>query len=219
MATIGVLIARIEARMSLAAGIDVQVIEEPKLLELLRHKYNTMFDANWWADYMVLEEFTTDGTTGVITGTVENKIRRFQDIHSVYYERQPHPLPIITFGNNPLLRSRPCIMPYTSDAEKMFKIMPIDVAATIQVWYRTRMSDEEWEEGDDDVAVNMDDELLITGVVADYLHDDGSNPEAAQRYMQQHLERKKQLEQLAFQQPIEKHGADRGYSTQWDEAP
>lgn len=215
VATVGTLIARIEARMALAAGIDVQTVDEPRLMEMLRHKYNVVFDANWWYDYLTLEEFTTNGTTGVITGTVADKIRRFADIHSVFSNRDPNPLPLLTLGANPLLRNRSALAPFTSDATKMFKVYPIDTAATIQVWYRTRMPDEDWEEGDDDVEVNMDDELLIAGTVADYIFDDGSNPEAADKYLKMYQDRLDQLQKLQFQAPIAKRDARFGYPTEW----
>lgn len=219
MATLGTLVSRIETRLALAAGIDVQIIEEPRMVEMLRHKYNTVFDEVWWPDNLTLEEFTTDGSTGLITGTVENKIRRFIDIHSIFYSLDPDPLPLIQFGSNPLLRNRPGFAPYTSDAEKMFKVYPIDVEATLQVWYRTRMSDDDWEDGDDEIEVNFDDELLILGVVADYLVDDGSNDASAERYTQMYDKRFQQLIKSQFQAPIQKVSARSSYPTEWEDGP
>lgn len=215
MATIGVLIARIEARMALAAGLDVQVIEEPRLLEMLRHKYNTIFDEVWWLDTMTIETFTLDGTTGLINEDVTNKINRFIDIHSVFYSHDPHPLPTIQIGTNPNLNRHRSVGPYTTDATKMFKVYPITLSEDINVWYRTRLRDEQWEEDNDETEVNMDDELLITGTIYDYLTDDGANDQSAEKFLKMYDKRYKQLVAASFQHGIAKRQDDTGIPEEW----
>jgi hypothetical protein len=215
MATIGTLIARTEARLALASGLDVQVIDEPRLLEMLRHKYNTMFDEEWWLDTLTLEAFTTDGITGHITGDVTDKINRFMDINSVFYNQNPNPLPLIKIGQNPIVRRNPAVGPYTTDPTKMFTVYPIDVTATLNVWYRTRLRDDQWEEDNDDVEVVMDDELLILGTVFDYLSDDGSNTEAVTKYEKMFAKRHDQLLKAQFQNPIAKSSDQNGVPLQW----
>lgn len=215
MATIGTLIARVEARMALAAGIDVQIIEEPRLLEMLRHKYNTMFDEVWWMETLTLETFTLEGSTGLINEDVTDKINRFIDIHSVFYGTNPHPLPMIQIGTNPNERRQPSLAPYTTDATKMFKLYPLDLSEDINVWYRTRLRDEQWEEDNDETVVNMDDELLILGTVYDYLIDDASNPESAEKFLRQYDKRYKQLTNLSFQHGIAKRNDRFGVPLNW----
>lgn len=216
MATIATLIERIEKRINLAAGIDVQTHGEEQMLEMLRHKYNTLFDTMWWYDYLTLETFTLDGSTGTITGDVTDKIRRFIDIHSVYLGGNSKPLPLLSIGSNPTLFTAEAIAPYTSDATKMFKVWPFDRSDEVHVWYRTRMSDDEWDIATaEDQNVNMDDELLITGTIYDYLVDDGSNDESAAKYERQYNARFEQLAKLSYQHGISKSDQSTSLPTQW----
>jgi hypothetical protein len=98
----------------------------------------------------------------------------------------------------------------------MFKVYPIDTAGSVHVWYRTRMSDDEWDiETAEDQDVNMDDELLILGTVYDYLVDDASNEESARKYEQQYNKRFDQLATLAFQFGISKGNQTDAIPTQW----
>lgn len=216
MATVETLITRVEKRISMAAGLDVQVHAEDTLLEMLRHKYNTLFDANWWYDYLTLETFTLDGSTGLITGDVSAKIRRFVDIHSVFLGDNLRPLPLLQIGSNLTSFMGEALMPYTADATKMFKVYPIDRSDSVHVWYRTRLTDDDWEIAvADETNVNMDDELLILGTVYDYLMDDGSNLEAVTKYETQYNNRYQQLVNLSFQHGISKHDQARGIPSQW----
>lgn len=216
MATVAELITRIEKRINLAAGMDVQIHAEDQLLEMLRHKYNTLFDDNWWYDYLTLETFTLDGVTGTITGTVLNKIRRFIDINGVFLGGDNKPLPLLATNSNPTLFMAEAISPFVSDPTKMFKVWPNNRSDNVYVWYRTRMADNEW-----DIAVaettnvNMDDELLILGTVYDYLVDDASNDASASKYEQQYNARYLQLTQLSYQNGIAKSDQSAGIPTQW----
>lgn len=214
MATLGVLIARIEARLSQASGLDVQIHAEPTLLEMLRHKYNTMFDDHWWFDYLTFETFTLDGTTGQVTTDLTNKIRRFIDIQSVYYGNLPHPLPLASVGTNLLNNFAYALLPST-DPTKVFKLIPATVTGTVSAWYRTRLSDTQWESGDDNLIINMDDELLITGTAFDYMNDDGTNPDATKKLESEYASRLQQLIGLGQQQPILKRRMDASMPTQW----
>lgn len=215
MATIGTLIARVEARIALAVGLDVQIVDEPRMLEMLRSKYNSLFDDTWWTNYMTLGTYDLDGTTGLIVGDVTDKINRFVDIHSVFYNQLPDPLPILKFNLNPTQSRRPCLTPFVSDPTKMFKVYPVDQVATVNVWFRTRLRDDQWEQDNDETEVNMDDEMLILGTVFEYLSDDGSNDSAAQKYQGLFMERRKQMTKLEFQAPISKTNDRMGWPTQW----
>lgn len=216
MATVAQLITRIEKRIGLASGMDVQVHAEDQLLEMLRHKYNVLFDDHWWYDYLSLETFTLDGTTGTITGTVANKILRFIDIHSVHLGSDSHPLRLLSTGVNPTLFNSTALAPYAADATKMFKVYPLDRSDDVHVWYRQRITDEAWDlENAEDTNVNMDDELLILGTVYDYLSDDASNPDSASKYENQYNLRYQQLVTLGFQHGIAKRDQALGIPNQW----
>lgn len=220
MATIGTLIARVEARIALAVGLDVQIVDEPRMLEMLRSKYNNLFDETWWIDYMTLATYDLDETTGLIDGDVTNLINRFVDIHSVFYNNLPDPLPILKYNLNPSQSRRPCITPYTSDPTKMFRVVGslgsgTTTTAQVNVWFRTRLRDDQWEQDNDETEVPMDDEMLILGTVFEYLSDDGSNDSAAQKYQGLFLERKKQMMKLEFQAPITKSNDHMSWPTTW----
>ncbi|MBU2051508.1 MAG: hypothetical protein KKH61_21365 [Gammaproteobacteria bacterium] len=219
MATIGTLITRVETRIALASGLDVQAVDEPRFLEMLRSRYNSLFDRNWWTDYLTLGTYTTDGTTGLITGDVTGLINRVADIHSIFYDDHDDPIPMLKFNANPRHARRPSWAPYASDATKMFKVYPIDQVATLNVWFRTRLTDTQWEQDNTETEVNMDDEMLILGTVFDYLSDDGSNDDATKKYLGMYQDRIKQLEKLQLQAPIAKSNDRNGYPTRWYDGP
>ena len=215
MATVASLIERIEKRINLAAGMNVQVHAEDQLLEMLRHKYNTLFDSHWWQDYLLMETFTLDGVTGQITGSVADKILRYIDIHSVFRGGDAQPLPMRATVTNPTLNTTTRIAP-SSDKTKVFRVLPMDTAGEVHVWFRSRLSDEAWDITNAETTdVNMDDELLITGTVYDYLVDDASNEESARKYEQQYNARFDQLTLLGFQQGISKVSQSAGVATDW----
>lgn len=216
MATVASLITRVEKRLSMAAGIDIQIHAEETMLEMLRHKYNTLFDDRWWQDLLSLETFTLDGTTGTITGTVENKIRRFIDIQGIFLGGNQRPLPVLTPNTNPTLFMGEAVAPFTSSVTKMFKVYPNDRADDVHVWYRTRLSDDAWAiENAESTNVPLDDELLILGTVYDYLTDDGSNENAVEKYENQYNKRYQQLVDLEMQLGVAKTDQARGIPTQW----
>lgn len=215
MATVASLITRVEKRLAMAAGIDVQIHAEETMLEMLRHKYNTLFDDRWWLNYLTLETFTLDGTTGTITGNVEDKIRRFIDIQGVFLGGNQRPLPLLTPNTNPILFMGEAVGPSTN-AQKVFKVYPNDRAEDVHVWYRTRMSDDDWDIAvAETTEVNMDDELLILGTVYDYLTDDASNEVAVGKYEAQYNRRYQQLVSAEIELGVSKTDQARGIPTQW----
>jgi len=219
MATIGTLIARVQTRIALASGLDVQIVDEPRMLEMLRSRYNTLFDQNWWIDYLTLGTYNLDGTTGLITGDVTGLINRVADIQGIFYNDDTDPLPMIKFNTNPRHSRRTAWAPFASNPAKMFKIYPIDQEAEINVWYRTRLTDEQWEQDNDETEVNMDDEMLILGTTFDYLSDDGSNDDAVKKYLGMYENRVKQVEALQFQAPMSKNNDRNGFPTRWSDGP
>lgn len=217
MSTIGVLIARVEARIALASGLDVQIVDEPRMLEMLRSTYNKLFDQSWWPNYMELHTFTLSGVNGLITEDVTGIINRFEDIHSIFYDDQPDPIGIIKFNYNPRQTRRPGYAPYTSDPTKMFKVYPLDSTSELNVWLRTRLTDEQWEEDNDETEVNFDDECLILGTVYEYLSDDGSNADATEKYKNDFEQRVRQITKLQFNAPIPKSSDSSNWPTSWSD--
>lgn len=203
MATINQLIVRIEERLALAAGLNVQIHAENRLIETLRSSYNILFDDFWWPEYTKSATYTLDGTTGQITTDVTNIIRRYADIQYVYYDQDEHPLPHLQRTTNPARIKTRCITP-SGDPETVFKVYPVDTTGNVHVWYRTRIADSVWEDSEFDTEINMDDELLIYSVCYDFMVDDASNDMAAQKFLQKLNARLKQLRAQQYLSPISK---------------
>jgi hypothetical protein len=191
MATIGQLIERLETRLQLASGLDTQILYENKIVEMIRSTYNGLFDEFWFPDYTLYATFDLQAD-GLVSEDLTNVIRRYDDIHSIYYDEEDKPLPRLLPGTNPnRLRTR-CVVPH-GDPAKLFRVFPLDEPAPLHVWYRTRIPDSVWESGNYDEVINMDDEVILHGVMFDFTTSDGSNAEDARKYLMKFEERKKQL--------------------------
>lgn len=215
MATVEQLIDRIEKRIGIASGFNVQVHGEGQMVEMLRHKYNTLFDSRWWMDYLTLETFTLDGSTGTVAADLSTKIKRFIDIQGVFLGGSSSALPILSPGTNPLFFNSEAIAPFNNPA-KVFRVYPMTRTDDVHVWYRTRLTDDDWSlEKAMITNVNMDDELLILGTVYDYLVDDGAAEIIVSKYERQYAEREQQLVNLSFQHGVSKQRQSTGIPTQW----
>ena len=217
MATIAQLITRIETRLFMLAGIDVQVHAEGQIEEMLRGLYNTLFDDFWYPDYTLAASATLNGTTGEITGLdLTPLVRRYADIHTIYWDEDEEPLPRVAPGSSlGRIRTR-SVMP-SGNPVTVFKIIPTDTTGPVHFWYRTRISDDVWENQQYDTPINMDDEVLMTGVVYEWLVNDGSNDTSAQEYKSKYALRQKQLREQQWQFPLTKRKLERdGPLTRWE---
>lgn len=216
MTTITTLIERIEKRLFLLPGLDVQIHAEDQIVEMLRGKYNNLFDDYWDMNFTYPMSGTLNGTTGEITTDISSQVLRFSDIHSVYYDEDERPLPRVTPGASfGRIRSR-CVMP-SGVATSVFKIAPADTTGLVHFWYRTRIADSVWDDNQFDTDIPMDDEILLNGVVYEFLVNDGSNDVAMAEYKAAYLARKKKIEQQQWQIPLFKHNLNRdGPLDRWE---
>lgn len=176
MTTVNDLVQNVEKALSMYAGVDVQTYAEDRILLMIQHQFNMIFDKLWWADFLAHETFTLDGSTGVITGDVTDKIKRFGDIYAVWFENEADPLPRLPNNINPATVKLRSITPYNL-ASKRFKIVPADTAGDVTVRYRTKPAD--FALADDLV---FDHDLLLYAAVHTYLVEDGTNQEAQAMY-------------------------------------
>lgn len=203
MITLEQLITRIEQRLMMAAGLDVQIHAEDALVEMIRTKYEMLFDDFWWDEYLTLETFTLDGTTGIVTTDLSTKILHFRDINAIYYNNDSRPMPRLSAGNNPTkIRTRSHAP--TNVATSVFKVFPSTLTGQVHVWYRTRIAPAAWEAQDPNMQINMDAELLVLGVAFDYLSSDGSNIDDAKKLGGMYAERLKQMRDGMWEAPISK---------------
>jgi hypothetical protein len=215
MATIEELITRIEQRLFLAAGIDVQTHAEDQLVEMLRGVYNTLFDDFWYPEYTYYMTLQLDGTTGNHTSDIANQVLRFKDIHSIYYDTQDTPLPLLSVGGAISEINRECVVP-SNDPAKVFKILPVDSDLTVTMWYRTRIGDDVWRDDKFDTQIPFDDDVLLYGVVYEFLVMDDSNQTATAEYKNKYQGRQNQMRAAQWQIPIHKRKLNRvGVPNRW----
>lgn len=159
-------------RIQMAGGTDVQTFSEETLLEIIRHKIHSLYKSAWWPTIMTHgEEHTLDGTLGIITGDLTNKIHDFTDIRYVYYEKEPAPLPIAPLFTNPALIHTACIAPF-NDPAKIAKFYPVTLTGKTYWTYRTIPP---IVNNEDDI-IRLDEQLIILGSAYDYMNGLGTNP-------------------------------------------
>lgn len=216
MATIKSLIERVETRLFLVSGVDVQIHAEGQIEEMIRSTYNTLFDDFWDQNYTYFITTTLDGTTGEVVEDLSTLITRYQDINTAYWDTDETPLPRVSPGASlSRIRTR-AIMP-SANPTKVFKMVPATETGSVHLWYRTRLTDDIWETQNYDTQIMMDDEMLLHGVVSEFLVNDGSNMEAAKYYLGKFESRKKQMEDAQWVPPLNKRKLERdGPLTRWE---
>lgn len=215
MATIEKLIERIETRLFLAAGIDVQTHAEDQLVEMLRGVYETLFDDFWYPEYTYATTMDVDND-GMVVGDLSPLILRYKDIRDVYWNEDEDPLPRITPGSSLGRVRRKSIMP-VADPTKVFKVLPLDEPGTVHIWYRTRVADDVWENNQFDTELPFDDNVLMYGVVYEFLLNDDSNGSATAEYKSKYQARQQQMREAQWRIPLSKRKLDRDAPlTRWE---
>jgi len=169
----------------MVAGTGVQTYAEDRIAEMIQHKFDVLFEEVFWPQFLTWATWTLDGTLGVITTDVTALLKRFEDIRVVFPTGSNTPLTKMSpLTTNPFELSGTTPIHYEAlgptDANKVvrvFQIWPKAATGTIVVQYRTRP--------DTFVAtdeIDFDDQALILGAVFDYLEDDGTNPNATQKF-------------------------------------
>lgn len=203
MATIKSLVERLETRLALVAGLDVQIHAEDRLIEFIRSEYIKVFEDHWMDDVIRNVTRTLDGTTGTVTTGLDTLIYKYKDIHSVFYDSDDDPLPRLVKGTNPSRIQMRCMGP-SNDPLTVLKVYPIDLAGDIHIWYRSRVPDTAWTDGTYTTDLVIDEEVLLHGAMFRFLVDDGSNPEAEQTYAALYQDRLATLRQDQWTVPMPK---------------
>lgn len=216
MASIKQLIERIETRLFMVAGLDVQIHAEGQIEEMLRSTYNTLFDDFWDPEYTLYTSAMLNGTTGEVTTDLSTMILRYKDIHTVYWNEDEDPLPRVSPGASFGRIRRRSMMP-SGKAETVFKVVPSDETGPVHIWYRTRIADDIWDDQKYDTPINMDDEVLLLGVVYEFLVNDDSNARATEEYKGRFFMRQQQLRNAQWNAPLSKRKLERdGPLTRWE---
>lgn len=216
MTTIAELLERVQTRLFLLSGLDIQIHAETQLIEMLRGCYNTLFQDFWYPEFTYPMVQTLDGTTGQVTANLSNEIFRFADIHSVLLGTSTTPLPFLSIGTNVSQVSRTCVAPST-DPQKVFKIFPVTENDVVTIWYRKKLADSVWTEPNLPAIMNFDDDVLLYGAVYEFLANDDSNPAATELYMKKYQQRQDQIRKAQWNIPISKTALNNsGAATRWE---
>ena len=205
MATLTELITRTADRLSMVAGTGVQTYAEDRIGEMIQHKFDVLFEEVFWPQFLTWAQFTLDGTLGIITTDVSTLLKRFEDIRVVFPQNSTTPLTKISaLSTNPFELSGSVPIHYEAlgptDANKtsrVFQIWPKTSTGIIVMQYRTKP---DTFIGTDEI--DFDDQALILGATFDYLEDDGSNPNASQKFQLLFEARVKQLKNSFNSAPI-----------------
>jgi hypothetical protein len=205
MSTLTQLITRTADRLSMVSGTGVQTYAEDRIAEMIQHKFDVLFDEAFWPQFLTWSQWTLDGTLGIITTDITTSLKRFEDIRVIFPENSTTPLTkMAPLTTNPFELSGTTPIHYEalgpSDSNKtsrVFQIWPKASTDDIIVQYRTKP--------DTFVAtdeIDFDDQALILGAVYDYLEDDGTNPNATQKFQLLFENRVNQLKDMLNSAPI-----------------
>jgi len=205
MSTLTQLVTRTADRLSMVAGAGVQTYAEDRIAEMIQHKFDVLFDEVFWPQFLTWAEWTLDGTLGVVTTDLTDLVKRYEDIRVIFPENSTTPLTKISaLTTNPFELSGTTPIHYESmgpgasnKTSKVFQIWPKASTGKIIIQYRTKP--------DTFVAtdeIDFDDQALILGSVFDYLEDDGTNPNATQKFQLLFEARVQQLKNTFNSAPI-----------------
>jgi len=205
MSTLTQLITRTADRLSMVAGTGVQTYAEDRIAEMIQHKFDVMFEEVFWPQFLSWTTFTLDGTLGVVTADLTDTLKRFEDIRVIYPDNSNSALTklaALTTNPNTLSGTTPIHFESlgptaTNKITKVFNIWPKTATGNVDIQYRTKPTTFI---GTDEI--DFDDQALILGATFDYLEDDGTNPNATQKFQLLFEARVKQLKNTFNSAPI-----------------
>lgn len=203
------IVEAVYTELSVAGGVNTQVYGDDKMLLKLQHKFDVLFDRLWWPQFMVYgESMPLDGTTGEVTTTLTSKIKRWYDLQAVFHENDPYALSKMPHNVNIANMRRRCIAPTNND--KIFKVIPITTTGNVYVNYRTKPADMVY-----GGTIEFDKMLLVHGVCADALINDGVNPDDAEKYNRMFAERFAEFARQDHNHSIPLDQYNSGIPTEW----
>lgn len=196
MATFSEIIQECLTEMRMMGGVDVQTYAQPVLAVKLQKKFNTLFDMHFWNE--VSDTITCPLlSTGYADYDLSGLIKRFVDIEHIWHDNSSRPLTMAPNNVNRALITRLCYRSAGSAATSgFFQVLPINTGGSVTIRYRTKP-----DKFNDDSVVPLDNDLLVYATVADYLTDEGTNGEGAQKFSTMATNRLTQLEKLMLEPP------------------
>ena len=218
------LIDRVAERLSLVGGTSTQTYAEDRIAAAIQHKCDILFGETFWPQHVVWVEHTRDGTLGVVTADLTDLLSDFDDIGRIYPEDSTNPLPLFphtTMNPNILSGTRPrfyaAIPEGESNDNKVFHIWPKTATGDIQYFFRKHpKTDTAGRLFLPEDTVTFDDHALILGSTFDILEDDGTNPNATQKFQSMFESRMKQLKRALSNAPIALDQGRQNILTTWE---
>lgn len=212
MITFGQIVTKVLQRLALVEGLDAQIYAEPRIQLAVQHKFDLLFREYWLPEYTVIqEEHMLDGTSGQITGDLTNKVKDWRDIHSIFHEGSPKPMPLAPLNTRDIDINYPSIRPNATNMVKWFKILPITTSGKVWITYRIKPNDFE-EDGD---PIYIDTQLLLLGTCWDVLEDDGTNPGASDKFRVLFQDALAQFNRQKFNIPLDTIMSSRSTLNRW----
>ena len=185
MSTLSQLVTRTADRLSMVSGTGVQVYAEDRIAEMIQHKFDILFDEAFWPQFCQWYQWTLDGTLGIVTTDLTDILKRYEDIQIIFPDNSNTGLTKMSvLTTNPFELSGTTPIHYEAFAagttyftSRVFQIWP--KASTGDIVLRVRTKPDTFVA---ESEINFDDQALILGATYDYLEDDGTNPNATQKF-------------------------------------
>ena len=212
MITFGDIVTKVLQRLALVEGLDAQIYAEPRIQLAVQHKFDMIFREYWLPDYTTYQEpHVLDGVSGQIVDSLENKLNDWRDLHSVFWENSPRPLPIAPMNVRDQDIQYPSLRPQGTNKIKWFRLLPANTVGTVYTTYRTKPADFE----KDDDPIYMDTQLLMLGSCWDVLEDDGTNPGASDKFRILFQDALSQFNRQGFNIPLDTRMSSHSTVNRW----
>jgi hypothetical protein len=169
------------------AGSGVQTYSEDRVRNDVIRAFDLFFKKRFWHQFSKWFTVTLNGTTGIISEDVFERVRNFEDFLAVHRHGQQFPLPILKQDNNPNVLTGTTVLYWTSldDGSPYYirrKLQFYPVTATGQVDVYVRLyplippqTDFDWED-----RLNLDAAMLADCAAYFSLAQDDLNANAAE---------------------------------------
>lgn len=203
--TLAQLVARTADRLSMVSGTGVQIYAEDRIAEMIQHKFDILFTETFWPQFCQWHTLTLDGTLGIVTTDLTDILKEIEDIQVLFIENSNTALTKISnLTTNPFELSGTTPIHYegfstgsTYFTSRVFQVWP--KASTGDIIMRCRTKPDTFVAND---TIYFDDQALILGATYDYLEDDGTNPNATQKFQSLFESRVNQLKDNFNNDPI-----------------
>lgn len=197
--TFSQLIVMAEKELSQTPGVGVQTYAEDTLGQKGQRIFNSIFDTFWLPGYCDWVTWTLDGVNGVVTADLTDVLGKVEDIRLLFISGHSDAIPRLPTELNPytITGTTPLYFDTTSNQAKKFQIWPLAATGDLQARIRQKPADFTGDE-----IVYADTDLLVNGMVYDFLEDDGANPNATQKYKNLFDARFLELRRLETSAPI-----------------